>query len=233
WKATLLHRSPTVNGFDEFKALIQRPQVLNGIAGCEDRWESALLSLLTHGLHNDGSHLDHDNGFYQLTSDHYRTGVSKTQPSLTQEKIGNWHSRTLHTEHILHCIFDLCTVLDRLTGGSTIVLHHPGAMSPNMNIAPETLKANVYINPKVLEEHHELHAVVAQITQLFLSDYATPLANAFADTCTRHKWGNSTMAQTPTKGKARTEDPIMPLIPRPIAPTSAHFIFPGRPAGSL
>ncbi|KAG1723399.1 hypothetical protein EDB19DRAFT_1916137 [Suillus lakei] len=215
WKATLLHRSPTVNGFDEFKALIQRPQVLNGIAGCEDR------------------HLDHDNGFYQLTSDHYRTGVSKTQPSLTQEKIGNWHSRTLHTERILHCIFDLCTVLDRLTGGSTIVLHHPGAMSPNVNIAPETLKANVYINPKVLEEHHELHAVVAQITQLFLSDYATPLANAFADTRTQHKWGNSTMAQTPTKGKARTEDPIMPLIPRPIAPTSAHFIFPGRPAGSL
>ncbi|KAG1889914.1 hypothetical protein F4604DRAFT_1914451 [Suillus subluteus] len=217
WKTTLLHRSPTVNGFDEFKALIQRPQVLNGIAGCEDRWESALLSLLTHGLHNDGSHLDHDNGFYQLTSDHYRTGVSKTQPSLTQENIGNWHSQTLHTERILHCIFDLCTVLDRLTGGSTIVLHHPGATSPNVNIAPETLKANVYINPKVLEEHHELHAVVAQITQLFLSDYATPLANAFADTRTRHKW----------------EDPIMPLIPHPIVPTSAHFIFPGRPAGSL
>ncbi|KAG1848434.1 hypothetical protein F4604DRAFT_1593923 [Suillus subluteus] len=233
WKTTLLHRSPTVNGFDEFKALIQRPQVLNGIAGCEDRWESVLLSLLTHGLHNDGSHLDHDNGFYQLTSDHYRTGVSKTQPSLTQEKIGNWRSRTLHTERILHCIFDLCTVLDRLTGGSTIVLHHPGATSPNVKIAPETLKANVYINPKVLEEHHELHAVVAQITQLFLSDYATPLANAFADTRTRHKWGNSMMAQTPTKGKAQTEDPIMPLIPRPIVPTSAHFIFPGRPAGSL
>ncbi|KAG1799392.1 uncharacterized protein HD556DRAFT_1439775 [Suillus plorans] len=102
-----------------------------------------------------------------------------------------------------------------------------------MNIVPETLKANVYINPKVLEEHHELHAVVAQITQLFLSDYATPLTNAFADTRTRHKWGNSTMAQTPTKGKAQTEDPIMPLIPRPIVPTSAHFIFPGRPAGSL
>ncbi|KAG1723101.1 hypothetical protein EDB19DRAFT_1605271, partial [Suillus lakei] len=233
WKATLLHSSPTVNGFDKFKALIQRPQVLNGIAGCEDRWESALLSLLTHGLHNDGSHLDHDNGFYKLTSDHYRTGVSKTQPSQMQEKIGNWHSRTLHTERILHCIFDLCTVLDRLTGGSTIVLHHPGATSPNVNIAPEMLKANIYINPKVLEEHHELHAVVAQITQLFLSDYATLLANAFADTWTWHKWGNSMMAQTPTKGKARTEVPIMPLIPRPIVPTSAHFIFPGCPAGSL
>lgn len=120
-----------------------------------------------------------------------------------------------------------------MTGGSTIILHHPGATSPNVNIAPETLKANIYINSKVLEEHEELHAVVAHITQLFVADYATPLANAFADTHTRHKWGNSTMVQTPTKGKAQTEEPIMPLIPCPILPTSAHFVFPGRPAGSL
>ncbi|KAG1719237.1 hypothetical protein EDB19DRAFT_1919195 [Suillus lakei] len=234
WKATLLHRSPTVNGFDEFKALIQRPQVLNGIAGCEDRWESALLSLLTHGLHNDGSHLDHDNGFYQLTSDHYRTGVSKTQPSLTQEKIGNWHSRTLHTEHILHCIFDLCTVSRQVDRWIYHCIASPWCyVSKREHCALKRSKLTYTSTLKSLKSTMSLHAVVAQITQLFLSDYATPLANAFADTCTRHKWGNSTMAQTPTKGKARTEDPIMPLIPRPIAPTSAHFIFPGRPAGSL
>lgn len=125
-----------------------------------------------------------------------------------------------------------CTVLDRLTGGSTIVMHHPGATAPNTPIVPESLKANIYVNPKVLLEHHELHPVVAEITQLFLAKYATPLAQSFASSCTKKGW-RSGGSQTPAKDKCRAETSLLPLIPPPITPSSSHFVFPGRPDGSL
>jgi hypothetical protein len=66
-------------------------------------------------------------------------------------------------------------------GGSTIVLHHPGTTSPGLDVSPENLKAEVYVNPKVLLDHHELHSVIAQMSQLFIADYVTPLAQAFAE----------------------------------------------------
>ncbi|KAG1721781.1 uncharacterized protein EDB91DRAFT_1274880 [Suillus paluster] len=99
---------------------------------------------------------------------------------------------------------ELCTTLDRLTGGSTIVLHHPGTTSPTLDISPENLKAEVYINPKVLLDHHELHSVIAQISQLFITDYAMPLARAFAKNWIQNNW-NGSGSQMPLKGKTTSK----------------------------
>lgn len=129
-----------------------------------------------------------------------------------------------------------CTALDRLTGGSTIVLHHPGATSPGLDVSPENLKAEVYVNPKVLLDHHELHSVIAQISQLFIADCATPLARAFAENWIQNNW-NSSGSQMPSKGKTtlkgKGQADVMPLVPSPISPSSMHFTFHGRPRGSL
>ncbi|KAG1832627.1 hypothetical protein DFJ58DRAFT_847961 [Suillus subalutaceus] len=130
-------------------------------------------------------------------------------------------------------IFDLCTILDRLMGGSTIVVHHPGTIPPNMPIVPESLKADIYINPKVLLEHRKLHPVVAKITQLFLAKYATPLARSFTLSCTKKGWRAAGSLQTPAKGKGRAETSLLPFIPPPITPSSLHFVLPGHPDGSL
>ncbi|KIK37434.1 hypothetical protein CY34DRAFT_109091 [Suillus luteus UH-Slu-Lm8-n1] len=133
---------------------------------------------------------------------------------------------------------ELCTVLNSLTGGSTIILHHPAVTSPNADIVPESLKAEVYINPRVLAEHQELHPVLAQIMQTFIANYATPLAHVFAVTCNR-KWGKSNSQQTPLKDKAtpfkgkEKIESILPLVPSLVAPNSVHFVFHGCPVGSL
>ncbi|KAG2739821.1 hypothetical protein P692DRAFT_201811305 [Suillus brevipes Sb2] len=211
WKSSLFCRPPTVDGMKELNALITCPQELTRITELEPRWTSALLSLQAHGSHNDGGHLETDNGFHAFTDLHYRTGFSKVQKATQDDRLNNW-----------------------LTGGSTIVLHHPGATSPNADVVPESLKAEVYVNPRVLAEHQELHPVLAQITQTFIADYAAPLAHAFAETRSR-KWGKSTPSKgnaTPSKGKEKF-DTILPLVPLPVSPNSAHFVFHGRPAGSL
>ncbi|KAG2154305.1 uncharacterized protein EDB93DRAFT_1102436 [Suillus bovinus] len=128
-------------------------------------------------------------------------------------------------------------IFDRLTGGSTIVLHHPGATPPALDISPENLKAEIYINPKVLSEHCELHSVVAQISQLFIADYVTPLAQAFTENRIHNNWkGSSPVSQTPSKGKTTSKGKqveIVPLIPSPVLPSLAHFTFYGCPRGSL
>ncbi|KAG2337037.1 hypothetical protein BDR05DRAFT_1005346 [Suillus weaverae] len=230
---TQLQRSPSVTSLEETLAIIPVPPSLSGITGLSERWSSAILTMLVHRFHDNGKHLQYDEDrFYTVTTNHYRMGTSKYQKASSEEKMQNWQARTTHVETIMAHIFDLCTILDRLTGGSTIVMHHPGATPPNTPIIPESLKANIYINPKVLLEHHELHSVVAKITQLFLAKYATPIAQSFALSCT-HKGWRAGISQTPAKGKGRTETSLLLLVLPPITPSSSHFVLPGRPDGSL
>ncbi|KAG2132731.1 uncharacterized protein EDB93DRAFT_1107808 [Suillus bovinus] len=226
WKSSTYNRSPTVGGFEECKVLFPCPEYLQSIAGYDHHWNSALLSLVTHGFHNDDGHLEQNKGFHPLTSEHYLTGFSKSQMDTEEQRLNNWWARAIHAEPFLP-----------LNCGSTIVLHHPGATPPSLDISPENLKAEVYINPKVLLEHCELHLVVAQISQLFIADYATPLAQAFAQNRIRNNWkGSGPVSQTPSKGKTTLKGKqveIVPLIPSPVSPSSAHFTFYGRPRGSL
>ncbi|KAG1780202.1 hypothetical protein EV702DRAFT_1255566 [Suillus placidus] len=206
WKSSAFNRSPTLSGIEECKALLPCPEHLNSIAGHDRRWNSALLSLVTHGFHSDDGHLDQTNSFHALTSQHYLTGYSKTQPATEQDRLKNWRARATHAEQILHTIFDLA---NRLTGGSTIVLHHPGATSPGLDVSPENLKAEVYVNPKP----EPLQKIGFRII------------------------GTGSSSQMPSKGKTTSKGKgradVMPLVPSPVSPSSTHFTFHGRPRGSL
>lgn len=110
WKSSAFNRSPTLNGIEECKALLPCPEHLNSIAGHDRRWNSALLSLVMHGFHSDDGHLEQTNGFHALTSQHYLTVYSKTQPATERDRLKNWQARATHAEQILHTIFDLASV---------------------------------------------------------------------------------------------------------------------------
>ena len=40
---------------------------------------------------------------------------------------------------------------------------------------------NMYLNPRVLIDHPQLHVVAAQISQLFIEKWALPIANRFKE----------------------------------------------------
>ncbi|KAG1843761.1 hypothetical protein F4604DRAFT_1689370 [Suillus subluteus] len=237
WQSSPYSRSPTVSGFLEALALFPCPENIATTAESNKRWKSALISLLAHDLHTDGNHfpLDGKGSFHPLTVDHYHTGTSKYGKSTQTTKYQNWQARSEHIELILRNILDLCTLLDRLTGGSTLFLHHPGAVPPKSSITPQMFNAHVYVNPKVLAEHPELHAVIAQISQLFTSHYATPLAESFATSCYRAGWSSSSTSSTQQAYPQanRMDDSKLPLVPPPITPASSHFVIPGRPMDTL
>ncbi|KAG2159180.1 uncharacterized protein EDB93DRAFT_1060899, partial [Suillus bovinus] len=234
WQSNPISRSPTVNGLQEAFALFPCPENIAATAESSKRWKSALISLLAHKFHTDGNHFQSDAkvGFHPLTVDHYHTGSSKFEKSSQSAKYQNWQARAEHIKIILHNVLDLCTLLDRLTGGSTVFLHHPGTVAPKSAIIPQMLNAHVYANLKVLAEHPELHVVIAQISQLFTAHYATPLAQLFAANCYRAGWLSSS-AQDAYPQANRTDDSKLLLVPPPVTPGSLHFVIPGCPMDTL
>ncbi|KAH0836827.1 hypothetical protein J3R83DRAFT_8603 [Lanmaoa asiatica] len=66
-----------------------------------------------------------------------------------------------------------------LLGGSTVILHHPGAMPSYADVIPEHLSIDAYLNPHALAEHPKLHQVGASLAQTFVEEWALPIARAF------------------------------------------------------
>ncbi|KAG1793667.1 uncharacterized protein HD556DRAFT_1443456 [Suillus plorans] len=191
WKQTQYGHQPMVDGLTEVLTILPRPQMLAGIAGIQDRWKVAVLAMLVHQLHNDGDHINLTHVFHSLTSTHYLTGASShnsSQQSSRKQCMDSWRTRSEHIKIILNLIVDLCTALDRLTGGSTLVFHHPGATAPGGNMTPESLKADIYVNPRVLAEDINLHQAVAEMSQFFIKCFATPLAHRFVVSRMLNNW---------------------------------------------
>ncbi|KAG1859682.1 hypothetical protein F4604DRAFT_1684637 [Suillus subluteus] len=126
-----------------------------------------------------------------------------------------------------------CTALDRLTGGSTLLFHHPGATVPGSDITPELLKAEVYVNPRVLGEDINLHQAVAEMSQIFIEQFATPLTHQFAASHTLNNWPTSSASSMTPSHPPSTQSNLLPLIPVPVSRALCHFQVCGHPAGSL
>ncbi|KAG1883667.1 hypothetical protein F4604DRAFT_1920175 [Suillus subluteus] len=203
WKQTQYGRQPMVDGLTEVLAILPRPQMLAGIAGIQDQWKVAVLAILVH------------------------------QPHPREQRMDNWRTRSEHTKIILNLIFDLCTALDRLMGGSTLVFHHPGATAPGGDITPESLKADIYVNPRVLAEDINLHQAVAEMSQFFIEHFATPLAHQFAASRVLNNWSTPSASSTTPSRPPSTQSNHLPLIPMPVSRTSCHFQVCGRATGRL
>ncbi|KAG2117376.1 uncharacterized protein F5147DRAFT_768751 [Suillus discolor] len=160
WNQTHYSRDPTVDGLKETLAIIPPPELLANINDIQERWKVAVLASLVHQLHNDGS-----------------SQPGPTQQTNQQQRMNLWQMRTDHMKTILALIFDLCTALDRLTGGSTLFFHHP--------------------------ENEELHQIVAELSQLFIKCFAMPLAHRFATCHTLNNWPASSGSSHPSGSLAQ------------------------------
>ncbi|KAG2336337.1 hypothetical protein BDR05DRAFT_953438 [Suillus weaverae] len=183
-----------------------------------------------YNLHHAGDHLDSQLGFHPLTLEHYHTGIFEGISEAEKRNVRE--DQRFHLTCICRIIYDLCTLLDRLSGGSTIVLHHPGATAPQTDLTPANLTAKVYIDPKVLHDHPPLHIVAAELIQTFIQCWATPVAQAFRDRHISHGWrqvGVDTQAPAPTP----SGDP-QALVPLPVdVLSSSSFEFISHHSGSL
>ncbi|KAG1738871.1 uncharacterized protein EDB91DRAFT_1082582 [Suillus paluster] len=128
-------------------------------------------------------------------------------------------------------IYDLCTVLDCLSGGVTLCLvHHPGATAPLTDLQPQDLSVSLYLNLKLLAEPLQCHQPIAEITQMFVEGCALPVAQSFREAHLAHGW---------KKELRRSSSDIpdydsLPLVPLPSSGTcSSDFNILGWPFGCL
>lgn len=110
-----------------------------------------------------------------------------------------------------------------------MIMHVDGATMPNTPARPEFLKASVYVPPLFLRRNPDAHLPIARIVQLFLESVGVPTVTNFAADGAARGWSFT------QHGATRTPNHIAPglVIPQPTTATSAHYVFRGRPHGSL
>ncbi|KAH7904703.1 hypothetical protein BJ138DRAFT_979490, partial [Hygrophoropsis aurantiaca] len=233
WPQSPRYCPPTLVGLRAIDSLIPTPTALNGVDDINERWRSALISCLAHNL-SDGDHLQGFPSLHPFAIDHYRTGKSKHGKGSQTQQLAGWRERTEYIEAIRRGLHDQCTLYDRLTGGTTILLQHPGATEPGIINLPENLKSDVYLNPRMLAAHPELHQTAAEIIQLFLERWASANVEDFRSARRALNWKPALSEMVaPNNQQAVVNYYAQPLIPEPIDPSSAHFVIKGRPSGVL
>ncbi|KAJ7511767.1 hypothetical protein B0H11DRAFT_2214644 [Mycena galericulata] len=182
-----------------------------------DSFLASDIAFLAAGASEDGKHSDFPYQFFPEFHALYKSTPKGSVGSVARKDFG-MKCRQL--------IFDLATKHDRSTGGTTFIVHCPGTTVPGTSIVPENLKASVYFPPHLIEEHPELRASIAYLVQTCIEHLGVVTAKTWT-TNARKLWS---LSQTPSRHHM---DVATELIPSPLTPRSAHYLFIGRPWGQL
>ncbi|KAJ7166462.1 hypothetical protein C8R43DRAFT_1122031 [Mycena crocata] len=132
-------------------------------------------------------------------------------------------------EQVRTLMFDMATILDRVAGSTTMLLHMQGTTRPGTPVLPEFLHATVYLPPSFLRRHPDTHLPIAQIVQAFIETVGVPTVNAWAADAKARNW---TLTQSGPRRYAN-DVPADVLIPAPRDVSTAQYTFYGCPLGSL
>ncbi|KAJ6591775.1 hypothetical protein DFH09DRAFT_1073634 [Mycena vulgaris] len=182
------------------------------------KFEAADAAWLATGACNDGQHeVEHNRFFPEFDSLRNETPIGSAGSA----------ERRIFMELVKKTIFDLATKADRAIDSTTLILHVEGTTMPGAPLAPEFLKAHVYMPPSFIRENPGAHAAITTIAQLFIEHISVPTAAAWERRAHVRGWsltqGNGTIPAAPLTTH-------LPMIPTP-APRSAYYIFCGRPTG--
>jgi hypothetical protein len=110
-----------------------------------------------------------------------------------------------------------------------LVIHIEGATVPGAPNLPEYHKADVYLPPHLLDERPECHVPIASMVQTFIEEIGIPTVNRYMAAGRKFGWS---FTQNPSL-HAIPSSQNLALIPPPAKTGSAHYIFCGRPFGSI
>jgi hypothetical protein len=108
-----------------------------------------------------------------------------------------------------------------------MVLHVDSMTIPGAPAQPEYIKADVYFPPHLLAELPESHHAIAMIVQTFIESIGVPVVTRWTRAAHNRGWPLN------QRGPIMSPSSHFPqLVPNPVTPSSAHYIFCGRPYGS-
>ncbi|KAJ7033889.1 hypothetical protein C8F04DRAFT_1103133 [Mycena alexandri] len=184
------------------------------------RFEAGDIAWLASGASEDNCHEPEANGFFPE--------FKACRDSLPNTPAG-YSSRMDFQKATKKIIWDLATMLDRTFGSTTMILNVGGTTVPGSPALPEFLRASVYLPPAFLRQHPDSHPAIAQIAQIFLESVGVPTVVAWKASALRLGWTLTASSETIRANSV----PHHLFIPPPVQEGSSHFVFKGRPAGTL
>ncbi|KAJ7717535.1 hypothetical protein DFH07DRAFT_973558 [Mycena maculata] len=188
------------------------------------RFEQADVAWLATGASSDNQHHPpHDAGFFPE--------FLALRESLPLNENGGYLPRIAFGDLVRKVLFDVATMLDRILGSTTLIIHSEGTTRPNSLMRPEYLSSTVYIPPTFLaQESGRSHSYCAYRPALY-RDCRRPYGN----------WRGVPMPDASLSGRLNQSGPprspnyIPPglVIPDPKERGSSVYVFRGRPDGSL
>jgi hypothetical protein len=114
------------------------------------------------------------------------------------------------------------TTWDRISGGTTFILHAPPTTVPGTPAQPEYLKADVYMPPAFIANNPQSHRMIQNIVQQFIETVSVQTVRDWTDRARRVLGYSLTQ-----RGNVKV-NPRMPRIPKP-QPHSSRYVFYGQP----
>ncbi|KAJ7776645.1 hypothetical protein DFH07DRAFT_951780 [Mycena maculata] len=180
------------------------------------------IAWLASGASNDNQHHPSDPGFFPE--------LKALRESLPAADDGGYAPRVEFVNLVRELMFDVATMLDRIIGSTTLIIHSEGTTRPGTPVRPEYLSSTVYVPPTFLAGNPSAHMDIARIFQQYIETVGVATVTAWATNAKRAKWsiGNSASG-------TRTPNYIRPglVIPDAKKPGSSVYVFRGHPAGSL
>ncbi|KAJ7725662.1 hypothetical protein DFH07DRAFT_970797 [Mycena maculata] len=187
------------------------------------RFEQADIAWLATGASSDNQHHPpHDAGFFPE--------FLALRESLPLNENGGYLPRIAFGDLVRKVLFDVATMLDRILGSTTLIIHSEGTTRPNSLMRPEYLSSTVYIPPTFLARNPAAHIHIARIVQHYIETVGVLTATAWRTDARRQlKWPLN------QSGPPRSPNYIPPglVIPDPKERGSSVYVFRGCPDGSL
>ncbi|TFK81915.1 hypothetical protein K466DRAFT_604102 [Polyporus arcularius HHB13444] len=136
------------------------------------RFDAADMAWFVAGAHKDGAHFLSPDRFHTMWKDARVVEASGTDAI--------YRARREFRDRLRELVWDALTVLDRVSGGASILVHSPGTVEPGQRRELPFLKLDVYVPPFILHENFLVDRPLASIVQTFAEEVALPAAQRWA-----------------------------------------------------
>ncbi len=202
----------------------------------QERFDAADLAWFVAGAHKDGTHFLYPDQFHKAWGSARMVEANGTEDAYAARRAFRDWLRNLVWDTVsnmlpsVHYFSDIqkLTMLDRINGGASFLVHSPGTVEPGHRDELPYLKLDVYFPPYVIQENPLVDRALASMVQTFAEEIALPVTRrwrrAFANT------GHS----LPARDSASPIDPPsnLPLMPEPQR-KSTMYRYRGRRVGEL
>ncbi|TFK78297.1 hypothetical protein K466DRAFT_607125 [Polyporus arcularius HHB13444] len=131
------------------------------------RFDTADLAWLVAGAHKDGKHF--------INPDQFHPMWAKARLVRANGKDAIYQARREFRDKLRDLVWDALTVLDRISGGASILIHSPGTVEPGHPLELPFLKFDVYVPQFIGQENPLVDRPLASIVQTFAQEVALPV----------------------------------------------------------